>query len=65
MVELARPGHAQGAIDADQITKVEFLGEGPALLADLFLAHHHLNKARPGFEFARTIAFQLPLCTLA
>ena len=36
------------AVDADQVAQVEFLRQLPARLADLLLAEHDLDPARPG-----------------
>ena len=38
---------AQSAIDADKVAQIEFLGQLPALFADLLLAEHDLHSAGP------------------
>src|SRR5205823_11470014 len=48
--QLAGPGVADAAVDADQITEVEELGERPAQVADLPLTDEDLDGAGPVAE---------------
>ena len=45
--QLAGPGQAQAAVDADQVAQVQLRGERPAGLAHLVLADHHLDRPGP------------------
>src|SRR5262249_53224780 len=51
----ARTRLAEGAIDADQVAEVEELRELPAGRANLPLADHHLDPARPVEVFGRLV----------
>src|SRR5262245_23325758 len=44
--QLAGVALTKGAVDANQVAKVELLGQLPAGLADLLGPDHHLNAAR-------------------
>src|SRR5262249_24902004 len=58
--QIAGAGMAQRAVDAQQVAQVEPLGQGPAGLADLVLADHHLDLAGPVAELEEV---DLPLAS--
>ena len=45
--QLAGPGPAEAAVNADQVAQVQLRGESPAGVADLVLADHHLDRPGP------------------